>query len=270
VLNTVFFSTLYDNACGKSTQTPALDQLNWLGKALENARAAGERVWLLMHIPPGLNGYQTAESVKGGGPAVTFWQPELTSRFLQLIGEDRPTIQAVFAGHTHMDDFRVINLAGQPALFIKIAPAISPIYGNNPSFQVYQYDRESGVIQNYQTYYLTNLTSSGQGASPSTGRWAMEYDFRQAYGFSALDPATVATLADRIATDPEVARRYIIHYGVSAEPEITAATLGAYRCAIPSVTPAEFQLCNRGVPVPMRSPPLAGRKAPVKALQPKS
>ena len=110
-----------------------------------------------MHIPPGLNGYQTAESVKAGGPAITFWQPELTSRFLQLVGEYRSLIQAVFAGHTHMDDFRVISRDGQPALFIKIAPAVSPIYGNNPSFQVYQYDRDSGVIQNYQTYFLTNL-----------------------------------------------------------------------------------------------------------------
>ncbi len=225
MLNTVFFSTLYDNACGKSTQTPALDQLNWLGKALEAARTAGERVWLLMHIPPGLNGYQTAESVKGGGPAITFWQPELTSRFLQLVGEYRSMIQAVFAGHTHMDDYRVISRDGQPALFIKIAPAVSPIYGNNPSFQVYQYDRDSGAILNYQTFYLTNLASGGQGASPPAGHWAMEYDFRQAYGFSALNPATVATLAGRIATDPEVGRQYMTFYSVSAVPEITAATL---------------------------------------------
>ena len=49
----------------------------------------------------------------------------------------------------------------------------------------------------------------------------MEYDFRQAYGFSALNPRTVATLAGRIATDPEVGRQYMAFYSVSAAPEIT-------------------------------------------------
>jgi hypothetical protein len=52
VMNSIFFSTLYDNACGTSAQTPALDQLNWFAKTLDQTRAAGETAWLLMHIPP--------------------------------------------------------------------------------------------------------------------------------------------------------------------------------------------------------------------------
>jgi hypothetical protein len=207
--------------------------------------------------------------VKGGGPAIAFWQPELTSRFLQLVGQYRSTIQAVFAGHTHMDDFRVVRLDGQPSLFIKIAPAVSPIYGNNPGLQIYQYERASGAIQNYQTYYLTNLPTNGQAVTSGAGTWAMEYDFRQAYGFSAFNPATVAALSNRIATDLDVQRRYIRFYGVSAAPEITASTIAAYRCVIPNITPAEFQVCNRGVPTPMRSPPLAGRKVPASVAQPR-
>ncbi len=186
VLNSVFFSVNYDNACGPSTKTPALDQLRWLDRTLDKAQTAGESVWLLMHVPPGINSFNSAEGVSRGGPPVTFWQPELTSRFVQLIRRYRATIRAVFAGHTHMDDFRVIRLDSEPALLCKIAPAISPIFGNNPGYQVYQYDRGTGILRDYQTYNLTNLADSGSAAAPAIGRWALEYDFREAYGYPEL------------------------------------------------------------------------------------
>ncbi len=260
VLNSIFFSVTYDNVCGTSIQTPALDQLRWLRSALEEAQEAGETVWLLMHIPPGLNGYSTATSASQGGPAVTFWQPELTGRFLQLVRQYQSTLQTAFVGHTHMDDFRVIRLDGKPVLLSKIAPAISPIYGNNPGFQIYQYDRDTGALQNYQTYYLTNLATDGKPTAAGAGIWALEYDFRETYGFSTIDARTATQLADRIGTDATVQQNYIKYYSVSAAPEINAQTINAYRCVLPSVTPAEFQTCFRGVPEPVRPPPFSGRK----------
>jgi sphingomyelin phosphodiesterase acid-like 3 len=260
VLNSIYCSVTYDNVCGTNTQTPALDQLRWLSSALEQAQAAGETVWLLTHIPPGLNGYSTATGVSQGNPAVTFWQPELTSRFLQLVRQYQATVQIAIVGHTHMDDFRVIRLDGKPVFVSKIAPAISPIYGNNPGFQVYQYDRETGTLQNYQTYYLTNLASDGKPTADGAGIWSLEYDFREAYGFPVLDSRTAMRLAERIGTDANVQQNYIKFYSVSAAPEINAQTIDAYRCVIFNVTPPEFQLCHRGVPEPIRPPPFAGRK----------
>src|SRR5262249_41065842 len=128
---------------------------------LEAARAARDKVWLLMHIPPGLDSFATAASVRQNGPPVPLWQPELTSRFLQLVRTYQGTIQASFASHMHRDDFRVIRLDGKPAFFSKIASSISPIYGNNPGFYVVQYERETGLVQDYQMYYLTNLGGAG-------------------------------------------------------------------------------------------------------------
>jgi sphingomyelin phosphodiesterase acid-like 3 len=269
VLTSVFFSVTYDNACGDSGQTPALDQLRWLDTSLAEARAAGETAWLLMHIPPGINSFSTSESVRKGGPAITFWQQELTSRFLQLVRQYQPAIQAVFAGHTHMDDFRVITLDGKPVLFSKIAPAISPIYGNNPGFQIYQYDRATGTIQNYQTVYLTNLNDAGKSPGAAKGLWALEYDFHETYGFSVLNPATVAQLANRMSTDDAVQRQYMKFYSVSAGPEINAETVNVYRCAILNAAPAEFQMCYRGVLKPERPPPLSGRKIRVEPRSPR-
>jgi hypothetical protein len=204
----------------------------------------------------------SSRSVQQDGSAITYWQPELTSRFLQLVVQYQSTTQTAIASHTHMDDFRVIHLNGQPVFLTKIAPAVSPIYGNNPGFQIYQYDRETGMIRNYQTFYLANLTSDGKLTTFADGRWALEYNFHESYGLSNLNPRTAAQLADRIKSEAAVRERYTKYYSVSAAPEISAVTVDVYRCAISNVTPAEFQMCFRGVREPVRPPPLAGRKLP--------
>jgi sphingomyelin phosphodiesterase acid-like 3 len=266
VLNSVFLSVNYANACGASTQTPALDQLRWLDRTLDRARAAGEVVWLLTHIPPGVNSFNSAESVQNGGPPVAFWQAELTARFLQLVGRHSAVLQAAFVGHTHRDDFRVIRQGGKPVLFLKIAPAISPIFGNNPGYQVYKFDRALGELQDYRTYYLTNLTDEGRPTPEAGGRWALEYDFRAAYGLLAVTPETVAQLADRMGTDAGMQQRYTRFYGVSAAPEFTPQSFEVYRCAIANVTTAEFLTCLSGMPRPRRPPTLPDRRRPADAV----
>jgi hypothetical protein len=265
VLNSIFFSLNYENACGKSTQTPSLDELRWLAETLEQAQTAREPVWMLTHIPPGINAYNSAESVAQGGPPQTFWQQELTARFLQLADRYAATMQLGFVGHTHMDDFRVVRRTGEPALLLKIAPAVSPIYGNNPGYQIYQYDRERGTVLNYQTFYLTNhpakaaVTAPGgpPAASsprpPAPGQWALEYDFRQAYGFDGVNARNVAQLVDRMRSNVTDQQHYTAYYGVSGPHEISGQTLDVYRCAIGHVTPADFLRSLKGEPKPRRS-----------------
>jgi sphingomyelin phosphodiesterase acid-like 3 len=243
VLNSVFFSAAYDNACGQPTQTPALDQLAWLAEELARAEAANERVWLLMHIPPGINAYAAARDETRHDPPESFWQQAITARFLQLVDRHRDTIQTSFVGHTHMDDFRVIQLRGQPLLLIKIAPAISPIFGNNPGYQVYQYDPASGQLRNYQTYYLTNPGTREKPTLLRDARWKQEYDFHDAYQLPEVSAATIARLARGIQTDSAVSALYTRFYTVGAQPAFGPKTIEAFSCAILNVTAAEYQAC---------------------------
>jgi hypothetical protein len=60
-VNTNFFSTNYTNPCGKPGPDAGLRQLVWLDAELRLARDEGKRVWLLFHIPPGLDVYDTEE-----------------------------------------------------------------------------------------------------------------------------------------------------------------------------------------------------------------
>jgi sphingomyelin phosphodiesterase acid-like 3 len=256
----------YSNACGTSTQTPALDQLHWLAGTLDRARADGESVWLLTHIPPGINSYNSVETVQRGEGPVSFWHPELTGRFLQLVEQHPGAIQAAFVGHTHMDDFRLIHLKRKPALLLKLAPAVSPIFGNNPGYQVYQYDRASGAVQNYQTYYLTNLATDGKPTAQAAATWALEYDFQTAYGAHGLNPETVAQLADGLKTDAALQRQYTKFYGVSAPPEFTPQTFEIYRCAIANISAAEFLTALSGLPKPARPRYLPDRQRSAAAV----
>ena len=60
------------------------------------------------------------------------------------------------------------------------------------------YDRTSGDLIDYATVYLTNLAEAGQGEE---AKWAIEYTFRDAYGYTAYDPAG-SELAQSIRTTP--------------------------------------------------------------------
>ena len=58
-LNSTFFSVEYDEPDETSPgYDPAWQELGWLEDQLETARAQGERVWLLSHIPPGVHAHK--------------------------------------------------------------------------------------------------------------------------------------------------------------------------------------------------------------------
>ncbi|MDG3004371.1 metallophosphoesterase [Paludisphaera mucosa] len=257
VLNSVFFSVNYDDACNAEVQVPALDELDWFEDTLARAAAAGEAVWLLMHVPPGINSFNTAESVPRGGPPATFWQPELTRRFLRIVERHPDVVRVAFTGHTHMDDYRLIRPGGGTSIPCKIAPAVSPIFGNNPGFQTYQYDVDRAAVSGFQTYFRDGL---GEGRRPTEGRWALEYDFRDAYGFDSLSAGTIGRLAEGIRSNAAVRESYIRFYGVSSAPEITPRTLEYYRCAMTNLGAAAFMDCLPKAPDRLESPGFPDRR----------
>ena len=180
VANSVFFSSQYENSCGSKTETPGEDEMSWLAATLEEASRGGERVWLMMHIPAGINDYNTVEQEETGSGPVEFWEAAYTRKFVDLVMKYRETVQVVFSGHTHMDDFRIIGTDRTPLVVNKLVPSISPIFKNNPGFQIYQYNRMSGAIRNYQTYYLSNLSTAGRPTPLEHLEWKLEYDFNSA------------------------------------------------------------------------------------------
>ena len=244
--NTVFFSRNYRNACGGGE--PGMQTLDWLRAQLDRARQNGEKVWLLYHIPPGIDVFATLHG--GGCPDAIgpMWDSSYAARFAALQHEFADTIAASFAGHTHRDEFRLTGEAGGHDGFVLIAPALSPIYGQNPAFQVFAYDASGGILDT-ATHYVANLTEAARGAAPE---WRTEPRFTEAWQLPRLDLGTLETLYDRIGTDRDAGTRWLLRYAVSRTefwplPQdqglVPDKVFTAYRCAIGNMSVADFQSC---------------------------
>ncbi|HEX9982286.1 MAG TPA: hypothetical protein VGF69_03400 [Thermoanaerobaculia bacterium] len=239
-LNTNFFSPKYSDPCGKPDPAahPATQQLEWLDAELLLAREEGKRVWLLYHIPPGMDVYDS-EQYGGACPNLTpqtFWKPEYAQQFLAITAAHKATIAGSFAGHTHQDEFRLAT-----GDFIHITPSVTPIFGNNPAFEVVDV-RPNGTIAGYTAWNLPNV------AAP----WTREYSFDEAYGKRTYDTGTLTQLAAAIGTDPTTRQQYF-ERTASGRDKSAAEALArwqGYWCGLTTMTGSAFVTCYCGTEKP--------------------
>jgi sphingomyelin phosphodiesterase acid-like 3 len=239
VLNTVLWSRSYA-ICGSDSGDAGNAEMQWLGWRLYRAKISGNKVMLMMHIPPGIDSYKSAHA--GTGKAATeFWQSHFFIQFLDLMKTYGSIVQIALAGHTHMDDFRVLSPgdSASPIAF-RITPAISPIFGNNPGFSVLQYQVGSGEVSDIATYYL-NLV--GGSADP---KWALEYRFSTAYGYNAFSGENLQSLAVAIHSDPSVRHVFAGYYATSAPSPIKAENWQFYACSETQFTSSDYGNCLSG------------------------
>jgi sphingomyelin phosphodiesterase acid-like 3 len=257
-VNSVFFSNKYQaasfaNACKPADSTAATQTVAWLESNLAQAAQAHQKVWLMFHIPPGIDGYSTMVRYQSlsktstttsqelcSNAIVPMWKPVWTAALERLMAEYPNTITATLAGHDHTDDFRVIH-AGQPgAQFVLIDPPISPIYGQNPAFRIVTF-LSDGRLGGQSTYYLTNLQAA---RSDSPGTWTREYTFAEKWQSPQLDAAALNTIYDRIANDPTARDQWLTLLNVSSTHNpVPANGVKALDCAIAALDPATYQAC---------------------------
>jgi hypothetical protein len=247
VVNDVLWSANYRDACGTDGLAAAQAMLGWLRDQLARQRGAGGRVWLVHHIPWGIDPYTTINTGASNCPAkvVPFLREPFASDFPALLAEYRDVLQASFSGHTHFDDYRLlIDQRGTVFGADKVTPAISPIFGQNPGFQLFTYDRGSGAPSDFSTWYLAN-----PGEAPRAADWRFEYTFTQAYRQPRYSPETVTTVWKAMSNDRTVNHRSVLDtyrqlYNVGRGE--LAGTLTAYSCAIGHLDRPSFTACYCG------------------------
>jgi sphingomyelin phosphodiesterase acid-like 3 len=236
VLNSVLWSCLYSN-CGSDKSDPGAVELDWLSSKLYQAKILGNRVILAMHIPPGIDSYKSAQA-DHNKPATEFWQDRYFNRFQELMRNYGDIVQIALAGHTHMDDFRVLSApSGAVPVAFRITPAVSPIFGNNPAFSVLEYSLSTGAISDVATYFL-DLAKGGDNPG-----WALEYRFSKAYRYSALTATNLEALAAGIRADPNIRQVYAHYYAVSAPSPINLSNWPFYVCAETNFTATDYGSC---------------------------
>ncbi|MFZ0911932.1 MAG: metallophosphoesterase [Candidatus Korobacteraceae bacterium] len=268
-LNTIFWSDKYraasfSHGCATVNSTAASDLLTWLESQLAEAEQAHEKVWLMFHIPPGIDGWATTHpydrtsagtSISAASCAssvVPMWVPEWTARFDSLLERYRSTVLASFAGHTHVDDFRVIGADVAKQQFVLIDPAISPIYYQNPGFRIVDFNSD-GTLADQTTYFLTNLKQAG---GKTRGRWRREYTFSRRWKVPQLDGASLAKIYDEIATRNTARDLWLHLYMVSSSAApIPAKDVKGLYCAIDALTQQAYESCYCAATVPEKPSP---------------
>ncbi|MFK8249966.1 metallophosphoesterase [Ancylobacter terrae] len=242
VIDDVLWSAEYRDACGTSATAAAEAMMAWLEAELARNAAAGRKVWLARHIPLGLDPYASLHARGSTCPdrVVPMFAPAYAERFAGLLARFGETITASFSGHTHHDDYRLLRRAdGTLAGVEKIVPAISPVYGQNPGFHVFSYDRASGRPVDFETRYLANL---GDAPTPATARWETEYRFTTAYGLGPYGPEAVERLWRGLSTADPAATTYRRLYDVGHR-ELGVDEARAYACALGHAEAANFTAC---------------------------
>ena len=231
-LNTVLWTPQYRNACGSDTQNPGEEQIRWLTSTLENLERSGGHAWLLMHVPPGIDDFGTHQA---GGVAQPLWRPDWTARVVNLLQRHQARIHFSVAGHLHMDDFRILDAQSKIGGLIKVVPAVSPVYGNNPAYQILLRDDRRGTVTDYLTRLLP-LRETGP-----TAHWQPEYEFRAGYPGAVLSPAFIHSLALGIAEPGRLQDAFLKRYSASGRP--TPVSSRILSCAIWNLDPDNFGAC---------------------------
>jgi hypothetical protein len=226
-LNSVFWSSLYTNACGVSGIDPGSSELNWLATTLSTPSLG--RPLLLTHIPPGIDEYA---SIKNGKPT-PLYKESYTQQLLALL-KAKAQPRAFVLGHIHHATFEITDTSeGQIGAFV--IPSISPNQGNNPAFMTAIVQAEDPTIVDTTTYVLQLASMTG---------WMRLYSFNEAYGLQAFDAPNLLKLQGAMVTNLQVRNQFFENYNsASATATPSPEKWRWYWCGHTNLTPPPYATC---------------------------
>jgi sphingomyelin phosphodiesterase acid-like 3 len=194
-------------------------EVTWLNSELASAQAAGQKVWLLMHVPPGPDMVTTASNAaKAGTPgtitpqtAAMMMVPDYQARLLQPLAQYSGVIALMLGAHTHMDEYRVVS----GNLVMDHVPGVSPVFGNNSAFKIYSFTQNGFVPTDYTSFFC-DLSASSPQFNPL-------YTFSDAYSLMGALDSALMSLHPRLVSSGWTQSLYSDLYN-SANPSINLAT----------------------------------------------
>jgi sphingomyelin phosphodiesterase acid-like 3 len=262
VLQDILESSRYTTCDGKPSTDASSAQITWFRHQLDLARAAHQRVWVMAHIPPGIDAYTTIK--RGRGSSCNSGAPELfipSNALASTLSQYADIIKLALFGHTHMDEIRSYTSDSTHATVPgKLVPSISPVNGNNPAFTIAEIDPATATLTDYTVYSSTKPAT--WDIAPI---WSEEYRYSTTYhlpDFSGASTAslTAALLADK-AGDTPAAQAYQQFYFVG-EPDAVKGMKAAmraaamrlvwpvYACSLANADTTSFAACVCPAPAP--------------------
>ncbi len=196
VLEDVFQSPGF-GACGTDTAENVADAQNkWLREQLVSAKREHQTVWVMAHIPPGVDTYASyhkfikdpAKMCGAEPPTMMLGSDDLT----KTLTDYASIVKLAIFAHTHMDEIKVLHNAQGAAIPAKLVPSVSPVNGNTPAFLLAEVQPNTAVMHDYAVYTASDAKASS---------WSEEYRFSRAYGMPDFSADSVSQVASRLAKD---------------------------------------------------------------------
>ena len=246
VIDNLFQSRRFKNCAGNDDAAGGEAQIAWLRTQLEAARKDHERVWVMGHIPPGVDPYSTISSLKNvcdGAKPTEFLSSDALGETLSEYGD---VIRLAIFGHTHMDELRLVVPAkahdggAAEAVALKMVPSISPVDGNLPSFVVAQVETATAVLKDYRVIAASNSTGIDT-------KWAEEYDYDKAYKQPDFSAQALGNLIAGFRADAPAqtaaSNEYLKDYFDRDASMALKAFWPQYVCALENRTPETYRSC---------------------------
>ncbi|MFT4059394.1 MAG: metallophosphoesterase [Legionella sp.] len=129
----------------RNQEKDARAQFEWLEQQLKNHSA--KQLLIAVHEPPGLTYL--------GEP---MWYPQYTRQFIALLSKYHKLYGqiSVLSAHTHMEEFRRLQLTDGSFIYVYSTPGISRNHHNYPGMKVFRVN-DTLQFSNFTTYYTSNL-----------------------------------------------------------------------------------------------------------------
>ena len=217
------------------TADPAMiaAQFAWFDIQLSQASSAGKKVWLLLHAPPGADEGTTGKPANDNGQitaATMMWADNNQKTFMGIIEKYPGVIAMSLAGHTHMDEFRMMS----PGNALAITAGISPFFGNNPAYKIFTLDGVSLAPTDYSAVNCNLLVPRASFNSYYTFSQAYKLEGPLATSFAELFPMLLASSAAKTQY------QYAFYSGTTTGNPITNLNWPVYWCGIGIIDEQEF------------------------------
>lgn len=197
-----------------------------LGRAL--AARPGERHWVLMHIPPGIDAFSTVQIVHRLA-VVPLLDPGYRTQFEGAVGAPRADVALVVAAHIHRFAYRILGAHGPHPVPLLSIPAISPVYGNAPAFLTVDVAGD-GTVGNVEEHAFVRGAWEDAGGT-------------RTLGLHAFTASGLAALQARLTDDTPLRATFARLYNGRRRGEINAGNWRAYWCAATELGVAPFKRC---------------------------
>ena len=226
VANDVVGSLRYGNSCAGQVDAPA-EVIAGFRRDLD-AGKAGERTWVLFHIPPGIDAYSTTYLAHHLG-ILPFLKPSARESLDAAITDPRHGVTLAIAGHTHKFGFR-IDSNGNGHVPMLLVPSVSPIFNNGPSFLTLDVASDATLNDATEWSYVHR-------------KWLRLGDLR-ALGVARFTVPELEALQGRLARDPALRATFSRLYSGGGPPEIKPSNWRSYWCAVDNLSSTAYERCT--------------------------